>query len=140
MTWGLSQNTSPTGIIVTDNIDEAFDKKPDVALICTTSFVTQVAPQIIHALNRGSNVITIAEEMAYPWISSPELSKEIHEVALANGKTVLGTGINPGFVLDILIITMTGVCKRVDHILGRRVNDLAPLAYGHAHPGSRNFA
>ena len=57
----------------------------------------------------GADVISIAEEMAYPSYRSPRLAARIHELAVAHGVTVLGTGINPGFVLDLLIITLTGV-------------------------------
>ena len=99
----------------------------DVCLICTSSFVADVAPQIITALQAGFNVITIAEEMAYPAARDAQLTVEINRAAREAGKTVLGTGINPGFVLDTLIIALSGACIEVDHIVARRVNDLSPF-------------
>jgi hypothetical protein len=99
----------------------------DVVLLATSSFVKDVAPQIKAAITRGKNVITIAEEMAYPWVDAPEESTEIDALARKHGVTVLGTGINPGFVLDTLIIALSGVCFDIQAIKARRVNDLSPF-------------
>jgi 4-hydroxy-tetrahydrodipicolinate reductase len=118
---------SPTGVKVTSDIDEAFRSKPDIVLQSTASFVSEVFPEIEIALEHDANVITIAEEMAYPWAASEELSDKIDRLAKEKGKTVLGTGINPGFVLDTLIISLTGICRDVEHIHGKRVNDLSPF-------------
>lgn len=115
------------GVKVSHDPEEAFSTKPDIALICTASFVKDVFPKVKYALEKGADVITIAEEMAYPWAADPELASEMDRIALNAGKTVLGTGINPGFVLDTLVISLTGVCRRVDRIHAKRVNDLSPF-------------
>ena len=60
------------GVTVTDDPDTAFARAPDVALICTSSFAKDVFPRIKFALEKGANVITIAEEMAFPWASQPD--------------------------------------------------------------------
>ena len=73
------------------------------------------------------NVITSAEEMAYPQAQEPELAKKLDEIAKKNGVTVLGTGINPGLIMDLLVILWTGACESVDHIVSRRVNSLSPF-------------
>jgi 4-hydroxy-tetrahydrodipicolinate reductase len=64
--------------------------------------------------------------MAYPACASPTLADELQELAVARGVSIIGTGINPGFVLDLLVIALTGVCARVDSITATRVNDLSP--------------
>ncbi len=115
------------GVKITPDPAEAFRFKPDIVILSTASFVKQVYPQIRVALEHDAHVITIAEEMAFPWVVSRELSNEIDQIAKQRGKTVLGTGINPGFVLDTLIIALTGVCAEVQHIHAKRVNDLAPF-------------
>ena len=116
-----------TGIVVTNDAAQAFAAKPDIALINTASFVKDVFPQIKIALLSGADVITIAEEMAYPWAPAPVLSQEIDRLAREAGKTVLGTGINPGFILDTLVIALSGVCRDLRHIHAKRVNNLAPF-------------
>lgn len=117
----------PMGVRATNDAAEAFRTKPDVVLLNTASFVREVFPEIETCLSRGAHVITIAEEMAYPWVASPELAEKLDSLAKKAGKTVLGTGINPGFVLDTLIITLTGVTRDVKRIHARRVNNLAPF-------------
>ena len=104
--------------------------KPHILIQCTVSRVQDAWPEIETALKNGVNVISIAEEMSYPGYGSPELAEKIASLALEHGVSVLGTGINPGFVLDYLIITLTGVCFTVDSITAGRVNDLSP--YGHS--------
>lgn len=118
---------APLGVKVTKDHLKAFGSHPDVALIATSSFVEEVSPQIEFALENDANVITIAEEMSYPWIDSKEIAERLDALALNRGKTVLGTGINPGFVLDTLVVSLSGVCKEVRHIHAKRVNDLAPF-------------
>jgi 2,4-diaminopentanoate dehydrogenase len=100
--------------------------KPDVVIQATCSRVEQAADEIKTAVRGGANVISIAEEMAYPSYEAPELSEEIHKLAMENKVTVVGTGINPGFVLDLLVITLTGVCYSVESITAKRINDLSP--------------
>lgn len=117
-----------TGVLVTNDPAAALrDLKPELTLLATGSFVDEVFPQIKMILEAGSNCISTAEEMAYPWNVAPELSKEIDEIAKKNGVSVLGTGINPGFVLDLLVVLMTGTCGKVDHVYAARINDLSPF-------------
>jgi 4-hydroxy-tetrahydrodipicolinate reductase len=100
--------------------------KPDIVIQATCSRVEQAADEIKTAVRSGSNVISIAEEMAYPSYEAPGLSDEIQRLAMENQVTIVGTGINPGFVLDLLVISLTGVCFSVESITAKRVNDLSP--------------
>lgn len=100
--------------------------KPHVVLQATCSKVVQAIDELRTCLNNGVNVVSIAEELAYPAYEAPELAEEIHALALKNKVTVVGTGINPGFVLDLLVIALTGVCYDVESITATRINDLSP--------------
>jgi 4-hydroxy-tetrahydrodipicolinate reductase len=118
-------------VVIKNDIQEII--KPgscDVALLATDSFTQKAYDKIKLCLENKINVISTAEEMAYPKAQSPELAKSLDEIAKANGVTVLGTGINPGFVLDYLILALTGTCESVDAITAARINDLSP--FGHA--------
>ena len=118
-----------TGKLEVEVIDE-FDyskEEADLAVIATSSFTEVVFPMIKKAVEAGLNVVTIAEEMAYPQAQNPELADKIDKLAKENGVSVLGTGINPGFVLDTLILAMTGVCLDVEKIEASRINDLSPF-------------
>ncbi len=74
----------------------------------------------------GINCVTIAEEMSDAEAQNPKLAEEIDALAKKSGVAVLGTGVNPGFVFDLLIVTLSGSCHSVDHIVSSRVNDLSP--------------
>ncbi len=115
------------GVTVTNKPEEVITGDVDVVLHATSSFLTEVFSQLQFILEKGIDVITIAEEMAYPAAEDQELTAKLDQIAKENGATVLGTGINPGFVLDLLIITLTGACARVEKIEAARVNDLSPF-------------
>lgn len=101
-------------------------ERVDLVVIATTSWLKEQMPDLRRILTAGVDCISIAEEMASPEAQSPELAAEIDALAKANGVTILGTGVNPGFVLDLLVILLSGVCHQVDRIEARRVNDLSP--------------
>ena len=98
-----------------------------MVVIATDSFLRVVGPQIEAAVSMGSNVICLAEEMAYPWVVDPQEADRLDRLARLRGVTVLGTGINPGFILDTLIIALTGVCHSIRRIKAARINDLSPF-------------
>lgn len=124
---GAVLGVEPIGVKVTSDPKEGLSRGGDVALHSTNSFVQESYPQLIEIMEQGYNVISIAEEMAYPFAGERELAQKLHEKAKEKGVTLLGTGINPGFVLDLLILTLTGACASVKKIHASRVNDLSPF-------------
>lgn len=110
------------GVTVTDNAKDLLSEvKADIAIIATRSYLKDVYPQIILCIEAGVNVISTCEELSYPFYKYPELSAKIDELAKKHGVTVLGTGINPGYLMDTLPITLTGACKNVESIKVTRV-------------------
>ncbi|WP_367356255.1 2,4-diaminopentanoate dehydrogenase [Mesotoga sp.] len=117
-----------TGRLVYSDIEKAIvETRPDIVVIATNSFVKEVLPKIEAAARHHVDILTIAEEMAFPFVSHPEESEVLENIAWRYGVSILGTGINPGFVLDLLIIAMTGACLKVNRIEARRINDLSPF-------------
>jgi len=114
-------------VIIGSPEDVIKEKSADVVLLCTDSFTRTAFDRIKFILEKKINCITSAEEMAYPQAQEPELAKQLDEIAKANGVSVLGTGINPGLIMDLLVVIMTGCCETVDHIVARRVNSLSPF-------------
>jgi 4-hydroxy-tetrahydrodipicolinate reductase len=102
-------------------------QKPDVVCICTQSNLDEITAQVEPCVTAGCNVICIAETLAYPWASDPDWATRMNDLAEEHGVSVLGTGINPGFILDALIVAWTSICLRVDKIEAERVNDLSPF-------------
>lgn len=103
------------------------EKAADVVLCCTDSFVKHAFDRLKFVLEKKINVISSAEEMAYPQAQSPDAAKQLDEIAKANGVSILGTGINPGLIMDLLVVIMTGCCEEVEHVVSRRVNSLSPF-------------
>ena len=99
----------------------------DIVVVCTDSFTKNVFPKLKMVMEAGMNVITSAEEMAYPKAQEPELAAEIDKIAKENGVSCLGTGINPGHIMDLLVLVMTGCLVDVEEITSRRVNSLSPF-------------
>lgn len=104
--------------------------QPHVVLQATCSRLADAEGEVVACLERGVSVISIAEELAWPAASSPAWADAMSRRAAQCGAVLLGTGVNPGFVLDFLILALTGVCAEVESIRARRVNDLS--AFGPA--------
>lgn len=114
------------GIVVADDPDSVYSKvSADIVVHSTTSFMKHVFPQVAKAVEHGINVVSTCEELTYPYFAEPELARRIDESAKKNGVTVLATGINPGFIMDTLVIALTGVCQHVERIRVTRVINAA---------------
>jgi len=109
-------------IVISDRSDEVLGSvDADIVVLTTTSYLKQTYPQIIRCLNKSLNVISTCEELSYPWIKYPELSNELHKRARERGVTVLGTGINPGFLMDTLPLILTSTCLSIKSIRVKRI-------------------
>ena len=97
----------------------------DVVIIATSSSLEKVAPLIRQAVKSGSNVISICEELSYPFKKYPKLSDELDVLAKSNNVTIVGTGINPGYLMDLLPIVVTAPCQSVESIKVTRMMNSA---------------
>jgi 4-hydroxy-tetrahydrodipicolinate reductase len=96
---------------------------PDVAVLCTSSSLKKVLPQIEAIVRARVPIVSTTEELAYPFRGQRRLAARIDRAARRARVAVLGTGVNPGFAMDALPIMLTGVCERVDSIRIDRVQD-----------------
>jgi len=97
--------------------------KPDVVVLCTSSSLKSVTPQIDEILKLKVPIVSTTEELAYPTKGNMKYARAIHQRAKKAKVAVLGTGVNPGFVMDALPIALTGVCERVESIRVDRIQD-----------------
>ena len=97
--------------------------KPDVAVLCTSSSLKKVMPQIETVLKKKVAIVSTTEELSYPVGKNRALAKKIDTLAKKAKVAVVGTGVNPGFAMDALPITLTGICERVDSIRVDRIQD-----------------
>ena len=93
----------------------------DAVIHTTSSYFDLFKAQIVEILEAGLDVVSTAEELSFPWLAHPQEATEIDAAARRAGKTVLGTGVNPGFIMDTLPLFLTAICQRVDRIEVTRV-------------------
>ncbi len=114
------------GVAVSDDIDSVMRKACcDVVVHATGSYLKDVYTQIAPLAKYGVNVISTCEELSYPFVSEPELAKKLEALGVKYAMSFLGTGINPGFLMDTLVITLTGVCQKIERIRVERVMNAA---------------
>ncbi|MCD6088214.1 hypothetical protein J7K07_00635 [Candidatus Bathyarchaeota archaeon] len=114
------------GVVVSEDAEKTLSSvKADVAVHATSSFLKTVYPQIASIIEHGVNVVSTCEELAYPYIVDASLAASLDSLAKKHGVTVLGTGINPGFLMDTLPIALSGVCQEIESIRVERVIDAA---------------
>ncbi|MEW4925121.1 hypothetical protein [Algibacter sp. 2305UL17-15] len=116
-------------VYISQSVDGALNQlnfKPDVAIITTVSSLEKLIPQVETVAKYGIPVISTCEELSYPWDLQPELSKKLDDICKANDIACLGTGVNPGFLMDYLPSVMSSICKDIKHISIERVQDATP--------------
>jgi hypothetical protein len=113
-----------TGVKVVADAAAAIRKsKPQVAVLCTSSSLKRVAPQLEGVLKLKLPIVSTTEELSYPWFSNRALARRIDAAAKKAKVAVVGTGVNPGFAMDALPITLTAICERVDSLRVERIQD-----------------
>lgn len=115
---------SPAHVTVTSDLSRAVgDGRGGVVVHATGSRLRQVAPQLEAIAAAGWDVVSTCEELVYPRVVDAALAERLDATARRYGVTMLGSGINPGFLLDSLVLLLTGACTRVDAVSVQRVVD-----------------
>lgn len=99
-----------TGVAITPELNV----KADVVCHSTGSRLAQVADQLKDLLGRGSHVVSTCEELSFPL--DAQIREELQQIARTNKASLIGTGVNPGFVMDKLPLTITSVCQEVKSV------------------------
>jgi 4-hydroxy-tetrahydrodipicolinate reductase len=98
-------------------------ERPDVVLHATVPTIDEAAGQITEVVRAHAHVISTCEELAYPWVVHREAAETVDREARAAGVSVLGTGVNPGFVFDALVLEALSSRSHPSAILASRVTD-----------------
>jgi 4-hydroxy-tetrahydrodipicolinate reductase len=109
--------------VTNDAVGAIKSAKPDVAVLCTSSSLKKVMPQIETVLSKKVAIVSTTEELSYPVGKNRALARKIDTLAKKARVAVVGTGVNPGFAMDALPITLTGICERVDSVRVDRIQD-----------------
>ncbi|MDZ4164284.1 MAG: hypothetical protein U1C55_04075 [Smithellaceae bacterium] len=118
------------GITVTDNAKALFaGTRADVVIHTAGSRLKNIMSQFEEILAGRMNVVTSAEELLFPVPDNQALCEQLNQLAIKQGATILGTGVNPGFVMDALPAYLTSVCQDVKKVQVERVVDAATRRY-----------
>jgi len=95
----------------------------DLVVHATSSRLEVVVPQIEPALEAGLPVLSTCEELSYPFERQRPLADRIDRLARLHGVPVMAAGVNPGFVMDKLPMTLMAVCREIRSVRVKRVID-----------------
>src|SRR5258708_5341837 len=116
---------APWGVKIFSQAREVLEQAADVVIHSTSSFLPNVMDQLLMCLEAESCVVSTCEELSYPFRTYPELAANLDAAAKDWGVALVGTGVNPGFVMDKLVVTLAAISQRVEHAKALRVVDAA---------------
>jgi 2,4-diaminopentanoate dehydrogenase len=119
----VGASDGPWGIKVSGDARGVLDQSADVVMHTTSSSLPKVMDQLLACLDVGSCVVSTCEELSYPYRTHPELAAKLDKAAKESGVALVGTGVNPGFVMDKLLITLAAVSQRIEHAKALRIVD-----------------
>jgi hypothetical protein len=114
---------APWGVPITANAEEMLAESPDVIIHSTSSYLPSVMEQLMACLAAEASVVSTCEELSYPFRKHPELSAKLDAEAKARGVALIGTGINPGYVMDKLLITLSAASQTIESARAVRIVD-----------------
>ncbi|HEY9855742.1 MAG TPA: hypothetical protein V6D05_08410 [Stenomitos sp.] len=120
---------SPTGIPITANARAAKAAGAQVVIHSTQSFFPDVVGQLRSLAEAGLNVVSSSEELSYPFLKYRAHAEDLDQLARDRGVRLLGTGVNPGFVMDTLPLLATAVCQQMSRLRIERVVDASLRRY-----------
>src|SRR6266481_5446294 len=114
---------APWGVTVSADAREVLEQNADVVTHSTSSSLAKVMDQLLMCLEAESSIVSTCEELSYPFRTHPELAAKLDAAAKESGVALVGTGVNPGFVMDKLLVTLAAVSQRIEHAKALRVVD-----------------
>ena len=114
---------APWGVPVLPDARSALEKPADVVVHSTSSYLTSVMDQLLECIAVGCCVVSTCEELAYPFHKHPQLSQKLDAAAKEEGVALVGTGVNPGFVMDKLALTLSAAAQQIDWVSAVRIVD-----------------
>src|SRR5580693_1060175 len=114
---------APWGVKVSADAKEVLEQAADVVIHTTSSSLPKVMDQLLACLEAESCIVSTCEELSYPYRTHPELAAKLDAAAKDWGVALVGTGVNPGFVMDKLVVTLAAVSQRIEHAKALRIVD-----------------
>ena len=112
----VGASDAPWGVQISADAREILEQAADVVIHSTSSSLAKVMDQLLMCLEAESCIVSTCEELSYPYRTHPELAAKLDTAAKEWGVALVGTGVNPGFVMDKLPLTITSVCQEVTQL------------------------
>lgn len=122
---GLLSGTRELGVAVSAEASEVLQRDAQVVVLATGSSLEGIRPQLEACLRAEKSVVSTCEELAYPFDDHPEICSQIDGLARQHEVAVLGTGVNPGFLMDALPLFLSSACQQVTRMEVQRHQDAA---------------
>ncbi len=116
---------APWGVKVSADAQAVLAQSADIVIHSTSSSLPKVMDQLLACLEAEACVVSTCEELSYPYRKYPDLAAKLDAAAKDWGVALVGTGVNPGFVMDKLVLTIAAVAQRIEHVRAVRVVDAA---------------
>ena len=114
---------APWGVKISADAKDVLEQAADIVIHSTSSSLPKVMDQLIACLEAESCVVSTCEELSYPYRKYPEAAAKLDATAKDWGVALVGTGVNPGFVMDKLVITLAAVSQQIENAKALRVVD-----------------
>ncbi|WP_441000339.1 NAD(P)H-dependent amine dehydrogenase family protein [Fodinibius sp. SL11] len=124
---GILAGFEDLGIPISPTLEEcSATDSADVAVISTVSSLQKMESQIKEVVDYGLDIVSTCEELSHPWQTQPRIAQSIDEHCKQKEVACIGTGVNPGFLMDYLPSVLTSVCREVSQVKVERVQDARP--------------
>ncbi len=114
---------APWGVKISSDAQNVLAQSADVVIHSTSSSLPKVMEQLLACLEAEACIVSTCEELSYPYRTYPELAAQLDAAAKDWGVALVGTGVNPGFVMDKLVVTLAAVSQRIEHAKALRIVD-----------------
>ncbi len=119
----IGATDAPWGVAISANAKDVLEQNADVVMHSTSSSLAKVMDQLLACLEAESCIVSTCEELSYPFRTHTELAAKLDATAKEWGVALVGTGVNPGFVMDKLVVTLAAVAQRIEHAKALRIVD-----------------
>ncbi len=99
--------------------------RPDVVIVATATRLVDVLPVLEAIAPSGVPIVCTAEDLAFIRTTDSPAAAAIVVLAATHGIPIVATGANPGFVLDLWPLTLSGLAWDVQHLRARRIVDVS---------------
>ncbi|HWP39967.1 MAG TPA: hypothetical protein VNL70_03500 [Tepidisphaeraceae bacterium] len=121
----LEGGGSDRGPRVVDSIRQTLSSRPQVAIVTTTSHFANVVPTLRQCIRHRLHVVSSCEQMSFPAFGHKRLAAQIDAEAKKRKVALVGTGVNPGFVMDLLPVVLSSMMTKVTAVKVTRRLDAA---------------